>query len=69
MHGLGTQIIKKLVKKNKGKCDYYEDDNQFYCEIRWWYLKEAAMQPLLMYIDKICRSRHFLVVHDIDVEK
>lgn len=35
MHGLGTQIIKKLVKKNKGKCDYYEDDNQFYCEIRW----------------------------------
>lgn len=34
-HGLGTQIIKKLVKKNNGTCDYYEEGNMFCCEIRW----------------------------------
>lgn len=35
MHGLGTQIIRKLAKKNNGRCDYYEEDKWFYCEIRW----------------------------------
>lgn len=34
-HGLGTQIIKKLVKKNNGICDYHEEGNMFCCEIRW----------------------------------
>lgn len=34
-HGLGTQIIKKLVKKNNGTCDYHEGGNMFCCEIRW----------------------------------
>ena len=34
-HGLGTQIIKKLVKKNNGTCDYHEEGNMFCCEIRW----------------------------------
>ena len=34
-HGLGTQIIKKLVKKNNRTCDYHEEGNMFCCEIRW----------------------------------
>lgn len=34
-HGLGIQIIKKLVKKNNGTCDYHEEGNMFCCEIRW----------------------------------
>ena len=34
-HGLGTNIVKSLVKRNSGTCDYYETDNEFHCEIRW----------------------------------
>lgn len=34
-HGLGTQIIRNLMKKNKGICDYYEEGEMFYCTIRW----------------------------------
>ena len=34
-HGLGTQIIKKLVKKNNGTCDYQAEGNMVCCEIRW----------------------------------
>lgn len=34
-HGLGTNIVKSLAKRNSGTCDYYETDNEFHCEIRW----------------------------------
>ena len=34
-HGLGTNIVKSLAKRNYGTCDYYETENEFHCEIRW----------------------------------
>ena len=34
-HGLGTNIVKSLAKRNYGTCDYYETENEFRCEIRW----------------------------------
>ena len=34
-HGIGTQIIKSLTKKNQCSYDYYEEGSMFYCEIRW----------------------------------
>lgn len=34
-HGLGIHIVRKLVKRNKGICEFYETDDMFCCEIRW----------------------------------
>lgn len=32
-HGFGTQIIRDIVNKYNGRCDFYEEDNCFCCNV------------------------------------
>lgn len=32
-HGLGTKIIKDIAEKYNGRCDFYEADNMFCCQV------------------------------------
>lgn len=32
-HGYGTKILREIAEKYKGRCDFFEKDNMFYCKL------------------------------------
>ena len=32
-HGLGTSIIKEIARKYNGRCDFYESEGMFCCQV------------------------------------